>query len=83
MMNPVILDGFKFMGLGMGMVFSFLIIMILLVKLNAIILAPFKNMFEPKSASSVKAPVAKKDLMANQELVKVIGAAIKAYQEKK
>ncbi len=83
-MDPIILDGLKLMGLGMGMVFFFLLIMVVLVNLNAKILEPFKNVFEPKPVTAKPTPsAAKKDLMQDKKLTEVISEAIKAYKKDK
>lgn len=83
-MDEIILDGINLMLVGMGMVFSFLMIMVILVKLNAKLLAPFKNVFDPKPTPA-KAPagLAKKDLTQDKKLTAVLSEAIKAYKKDK
>lgn len=83
-MDPIFLDGVNLMIVGMLMVFFFLIIMVVMVNLNAKLLAPFKNAFEPKAtpAKAASKPV-KKDLTQDKQLVAVLSEAIKTYKKDK
>lgn len=82
-MDPILVDGFKLLAVGMGMVFLFLFIMVLLVNLTAKVLSPFKNMFEEKPAAPAAAAKAvKPNLMQDKKLVAVLSEAIKTYKSK-
>ena len=73
METNLILEGFKFMGLGMGTVFLFLIIMIL--SMNA--LSTIVEKFFPEPHVVDTAP-AQKD---NKKIIAAITAAIKYHRE--
>ncbi|PHS57944.1 MAG: pyruvate carboxylase [Sulfurimonas sp.] len=76
METNLILEGFKFMGLGMGTVFAFLIVLILMMNIMSKIL----NKFFPEVQPSISAPKAnaQKD---NKKVVAAITAAIKHHIE--
>jgi len=74
METNLILEGFKFMGLGMGTVFAFLIIMILVIQAMSMIIDRF---FPEPQAADVSAP-AQKD---NKKIIAAITAAIKHHRE--
>ncbi len=82
-MNPILIDGFKLLAVGMGMVFLFLSIMVILVNLTAKLLSPFKNMFEEKPAAPAPTKAAKPNLMQDKKLVAVLSEAIKTFQQDK
>lgn len=63
----LIIEGFKFMGLGMGTVFIFLIIMIISMNL----MSSFINRFFPEAHASATAPTKKNN---NKIIAAVIGA---------
>jgi len=73
METNLILEGFKFMGLGMGTVFLFLIIMI--VSMN--IMSTIIHKFFPEPQPSVTPP-AQKD---NKKIIAAITAAIAHHRE--
>jgi oxaloacetate decarboxylase gamma subunit len=73
METHLIEEGFKFMGLGMGTVFAFLIIMILV--MQAMFKIVDKYFPEPKIADAVPA---QKD---NKKIVAAITAAIQHHRE--
>ena len=77
METNLILEGFKFMGLGMGTVFVFLIIMIGAMNLMSLIIHRFFPEPEPQAA----APVAKKENQDHKKIVAAITAAIKHHRE--
>jgi oxaloacetate decarboxylase gamma subunit len=74
METNLILEGFKFMGLGMGTVFLFLIIMIGCMNLMSIIIHKFFPEPEVKAATAG----APKD---NKKVIAAITAAIKHHRE--
>lgn len=79
METNLVLEGFKFMGLGMGTVFVFLIIMIVSMNIMSIVIHRFFPEPEPTAAVPSSAPTsAKKD---NNKLVAAITAAIKHHKE--
>ena len=80
-MGQMILDGLKAMVLGMGMVYIFLVIMILLMKLMSKMLEPYKNaLMKAQPAKKKAAAPAKKDggLSAQDKLL--AQAAIEAVK---
>ena len=70
----LILEGFKFMGLGMGTVFLFLIIMILSMNALAAIIDRF---FPEPQAADISAPTQKD----NKKIIAAITAAIQHHRE--
>ena len=74
METNLIVEGFKFMGLGMGTVFLFLIIMILFMNAQAIII----NKFFPEPKAVDASGTTQKD---NKKIVAAITAAIKHHRE--
>ena len=74
METNLILEGFKFMGLGMGTVFSFLIIMILAMNLMSIIV----HKFFPEPQSNVGSTDTKKD---KKKITAAISAAISHHRQ--
>ena len=73
METNLILEGFKFMGLGMGTVFSFLIIMILAMNLMSIIVHRFFP--EPQASTATDTKKDKKKITA------AIAAAISHHRQ--
>jgi oxaloacetate decarboxylase gamma subunit len=73
METNLILEGFKFMGLGMGTVFLFLIILIGSMNLMSIIV----NRFFPEPHQNPDAP-RKQD---NKKVIAAVTAAIKHHRE--
>jgi len=74
METNLILEGFKFMGLGMGTVFLFLIIMILSMNAMAYIIDRF---FPEPQAADARVPTQKD----NKKIIAAITAAIKYHRE--
>ena len=74
METNLILEGFKFMGLGMGTVFSFLIIMILAMNLMSIIIHKF---FPEPQASNTPAQSTKD----NKKIIAAITTAISHHRQ--
>ena len=75
METNLILEGFKFMGLGMGTVFLFLIIMIVCMNIMSAVVHKFFP--EPHQSSDAKA-AAKQD---NKKVVAAITAAIAHHRQ--
>lgn len=75
METNLIIEGFKFMGLGMGTVFMFLIIMIVMMNVMSTIVN--KLFPEPKLAENKSV----KDQNNNVKVVAAITAAIKHHRE--
>ena len=73
METNLIIEGFKFMGLGMGTVFAFLVIMILAMNLMSIVIHKFFP--EPQTTPSTGA---KKD---SKNVIAAITAAITHHRE--
>ena len=73
METNLVIEGFKFMGLGMGTVFTFLIIMIASMNILSIVV----NKFFPEVKVSADAP-AKKD---NTKIIAAISAAISHHRQ--
>jgi len=74
METNLVLEGFKFMGLGMGTVFLFLIVMIISMNLMSIII----HKFFPEPEASATPSAAPKD---NKKVIAAITAAIKHHRE--
>ena len=75
METNLILEGFKFMGLGMGTVFLFLIIMIFFMNMMSNVIDKF---FPEPQASDETVASTQKD---NKKIVAAITAAIKHHRE--
>ena len=67
------IDGFKLMVTGMGMVFLFLSIMVVLISWMAKILSPFAHMLE----EPVKAPAPKKKAQDDDVVAAIVAAVHK------
>jgi len=74
METNLVIEGFKFMALGMGTVFLFLIVMIISMNLMSIIVHKF---FPEPQASAEPSASAPKD---NKKVVAAITAAIKHHR---
>ena len=74
METNLVIEGFKFMGLGMGTVFVFLIIMIGSMSLMSTIIEKFFPEPQPSAEPSASAP---KD---NKKVIAAITAAIKHHR---
>jgi len=72
----LVLEGFKFMGLGMGTVFLFLIILIFMMNLMSKIINKFFPEVKPNANASVV-----NNQNNNQKIVAAITAAIKHHRE--
>ena len=75
METNLVIEGFKFMGLGMGTVFSFLIIMIIAMNIMSIIV----NRFFPEPRQSETTVVNTKN--NQKKVIAAITAAIKHHRE--
>lgn len=77
METNLVIEGFKFMGLGMATVFSFLVILILMMNLMSIIIHRFFP--EPQASNlNTTATSAKKD---NKKITAAISAAISHHRQ--
>jgi len=77
METNLLVEGFKFMGLGMGTVFLFLIIMIFFMNLMSTIIHRFFPEVQVSTDINVGAP----QKQNNKKVVAAITAAIKHYRE--
>ena len=78
--TELILAGIKLTVFGMGMVFSFLVLMICFMKGMTAILRPFAAMFEPAPAAK---PAAKPAASADDvQLAAVAAAAVEMFRKK-
>ena len=75
METNLIIEGFKFMGLGMGTVFLFLIIMIFSMNIMSTII----HKFFPEPEPGTEAPVAKQQ--DNKKVIAAITAAIAHHRQ--
>jgi len=75
METNLVLEGFKFMGLGMGTVFLFLIVMIFSMNIMSKIIHKFFPEPEVKAPASAAAP------QDNKKVIAAITAAIKHHRE--
>ena len=76
-----IIDGFKLMAIGMGMVFLFLTIMVFVTSVMARILAPFAHLLEEKTAVPTGAGVIKKAAKTkSDDIISAIVAAVHKYR---
>ena len=75
METNLVMEGFKFMALGMGTVFMFLIVLILMMNLMSIVI----HKFFPEPQANLDAPVeTQKD---NKKIIAAITAAITHHRE--
>ena len=74
METNLVIEGFKFMGLGMGTVFLFLIVMILSMNIMSKVL----HMFFPEPEVNAAPSAAPKD---NKKVIAAITAAIKHHRQ--
>lgn len=82
METNLILEGFKFMGLGMATVFTFLVILILMINLMSIII--HKYFPEPQAGNVItNAPTASanKNNKDNKKIIAAITAAITRHRQ--
>jgi len=75
METNLVIEGFKFMGLGMGTVFLFLIVMIVSMNIMSIVIHKFFPEPEASAAPSASAP---KD---NKKVIAAITAAISHHRQ--
>jgi len=77
METNLILEGFKFMGLGMGTVFLFLIVMIGSMNLMTYII----HRFFPEPQASESAPTSATSQQDNKKVIAAITAAIAHHRQ--
>lgn len=70
----MLIDGFKLMIIGMGTVFAFLGMMVIIISLSAKILAPFAGLFESKAENSGTKPVQQPDAADKLHVAAAIAA---------
>ncbi|MCF6330264.1 MAG: OadG family protein [Sulfurimonas sp.] len=75
MEENLIIEGFKFMGLGMGTVFLFLAVLILMINLMSVITHKF---FPEPKANNTNTANAKQD---NKKVIAAISAAITHHKQ--
>ena len=74
-------DGLKLMSIGMGMVFLFLTIMVVVISFMARILAPFADLLEEKPAGSTASNAVKTDHgTKSDDIISAIVAAVHKYR---
>ena len=76
METNLIMEGFKFMALGMGTVFMFLVVLILMMNLMSIII----HKFFPEPTSAEAAPVSSQP-KDNKKIIAAISAAISHHRQ--
>lgn len=75
----LVVEGLKFMVLGMVTVFLFLILMVIVLNIQAKLVQRFFPL-APATLKGVKSDIAKRDKVDDAVLVAVIGAAIKKFR---
>jgi len=78
METNLVIEGFKFMGLGMGTVFLFLVVMIFSMNIMSKVLHMFFPEPEVNAAPSTTSSAAPQD---NKKVIAAITAAIKHHRE--
>jgi len=74
-------DGLKLMAIGMGMVFLFLTIMVIVISFMAKILAPFADLLEEKTAGSTAANAIKTTPgTQSDDIISAVAAAVHKYR---
>ena len=78
----IIVDGFKLMAIGMGMVFIFLTIMVYVTSFMAKVLAPFSHLIEENTTGNTKGSGKAKQTAKpkSAEVVSAIVAAVHRYR---
>ena len=74
-------EGFKLMVAGMGTVFIFLALMILIINGLAKVLAPFAGMLEEQKVPRVKKNISKSDPPDNKAVITAIISAVHQYRK--
>ena len=72
-------DGFKLMVIGMGTVFCFLALMVIIIEIAAKVLAPFAGLLEPP-APAKRAPRKKAVAKDDTAVVAAITSAVHKYR---
>lgn len=78
--SDLILLGFELMLLGMGIVFTFLIILVFALKLMSRIAAHFEHIPDPQQQQPFLTTAAIAEKPANTALIAVISAAVTRYR---
>ena len=79
METNLVIEGFKFMGLGMGTVFSFLIILILMMNLMSVIIHKFFP--EPQASNATASNTSASAKQDNKKIIAAITAAISHHRQ--
>jgi oxaloacetate decarboxylase (Na+ extruding) subunit gamma len=74
-------EGFKLMVAGMGTVFVFLALMILIINGLAKVLAPFAGVLEEKKDPRAKKNISKSDQKDNKAIITAIVSAVHQYRK--
>jgi sodium pump decarboxylase gamma subunit len=74
----MILDGVKLAIVGIAVVFAFLALLIMVVRISTKLLRPYTE----KEAREMAAPERKRSLLGDSRLIAVISAAISAHRER-
>ena len=80
--GSLLLDGFQLLVFGMGTVFIFLVIMIMLMKLLAKVLTPFAAKFDALKAPATPAAAAPAASAEDAKVAAVAAAVVKAFRNK-
>ena len=75
----LIVGGLKLMVFGMGMVFVFLVVMIISMNILEKVLAPFKGMLEPAPKAPAKPKAASN---TDSQLAAIAAAAVEMFRNK-
>lgn len=75
-----IVDGFKLMAIGMGMVFLFLTIMVIVMEFMAKTLKPYAHLLKEDSVSTTGRKAAPKTKQKSDDIITAIVAAVHKYR---
>ncbi|MBN1863931.1 MAG: OadG family protein [Victivallales bacterium] len=77
-------DGFKLMGIGMGMVFLFLALMVWVINATAKLLAPYAHLLaEPVAARSGSGEVRSGRAASDNDLLSAVVAAVHRHRSRR
>ena len=78
-MDNIIIDGFKLMISGMGMVFLFLTIMVVLISVLAKVLKPYSHLLEETSTGTSAGTSSSEE---DKDVIAAIVAAVHKYRKR-
>jgi oxaloacetate decarboxylase gamma subunit len=78
----LIIDGLKLMVFGMGGVFIFLTLMVILISLTAKVVAPFSTILDKPTVAPTRKPAAKKSSDNDKVLMAAAAAAVHKHRSK-